>query len=50
MLRILKKDSLINRVMRRQVSLFLASLCTEKALEAENKKLPCIFREAKNRD
>lgn len=30
--------------MRRQVNLFLASLCTEKALEAEKKKLSCMLR------
>lgn len=33
MLRILKEDSLINRVMRRQVNLFLASFCIEKVPE-----------------
>lgn len=49
MLRISKEGSLINRVTKRQVYLFLASVCTEEASEAENEKLSCTLREeAKN--
>ena len=49
MLRIFKEGSLINRVTRRQVYLFLAPLCAEKVLKAENEKLSrALSREAKN--
>lgn len=44
MLRIFKEGSLINRVTKRQVHLFLASLCTEKAPEADNEKLSRTLR------
>lgn len=45
MLRIFKEGSLINRMTKKQVCLFLASLGTEKAPEAENEKLSCTLRE-----